>query len=153
MFRFIASFTTPIVLTVASTFGVLQISKIDDDVKILATKYEKLQRENRRLAHQNKKLSSQNSKLSQNQKRIRAGVISHRQKMTKTLISRGKSKIASAPAKAIPFLGTATIIAMTTLEIQSYCDDIKEMDNFEKELFGSLEKNTSQEEEVLCNYF
>jgi len=58
--------------------------------------------------------------------------------------------IASIPLEAIPYIGIATIVAITGYEIKSACDNKKDMDSLYSELgfFNNEETNTFDD---VCN--
>ncbi len=99
------------------------------------------------------KLKAKNKKLITQQKNIKKRLVSHRKAKTKQLIARAKEKIVSAPAKAVPLLGVATIVAMTTVDVNAFCGDIKDMNSVEKELYGEVEESepSSQEFDEVCS--
>jgi len=87
------------------------------------------------------------------QKIIQKKFSKHKQKFTKRLVNRANKKIATAPAKIVPLLGVATIITMTTIDVNAFCDDINEMNTLEKNMFGKV-TNSEWADEVsrVCNY-
>ena len=96
------------------------------------------------------KLEKNNKKLAKQQEKIKNKIKERRKKITKRNLKRAERKIGKAAASMVPYIGIPVIVGTATLEINEYCEDIKEMKKFENDLFGNLENNDSQDQEKLC---
>jgi len=111
-----------------------------------------LKYENKQLIKKNKILKAKNRKLITKQKIITKKIQQHRKKTVSKLINRSKNKLATAPAKMVPLLGVATIIAMTTYDIKAYCQDINDIKSLETTLFGDIKSDDMIVEiDEICN--
>jgi len=84
-------------------------------------------------------------KLNKKIKKFRVGFI-------KKSIFKMKKKVASIPAKSIPFIGTATILALTAYEIKSICKDIEDVYNLEEFITNSKDRNDSNTLKRFCQW-
>jgi ElaB/YqjD/DUF883 family membrane-anchored ribosome-binding protein len=104
----------------------------------------KLQKQNKQLRHRNQKLLAQREESAKRYAK-------HKAKKSQEFLDRAKSKITAAPAKVVPILGVASIVAMTTADVHATCSDIGDMNALEKELFEHVsESNISSEIEYIC---
>ncbi|MBN2826127.1 MAG: hypothetical protein JXQ76_12425 [Campylobacterales bacterium] len=104
------------------------------------------------LKKQNKELQNKNKALHQKNKKVALKYQEHKAKRNQQLLARAKQKIATAPAKAVPLLGVAAIITTTAADVNDFCNDIKQMDTLEKELFDSVSPNNlSSEIHSICS--
>ena len=85
-----------------------------------------------------------NKVFKQKVKKFRIGFI-------KKSVFRMKKKVASIPAKAIPFIGGATVLAMTAYEIKEICEDIENLYSLEESLTKEEDRNTSSLLKRFCD--
>lgn len=97
-------------------------------------------------------LKSKNQKLITKNKKIREAIKNKRKSTLKKKLSRTKYKLAKAPASMVPIVGATAVVVMTANDIDNYCKDIQEFKEFEKNLFGKVDENISEEEKVICGY-
>ena len=100
-----------------------------------------LKKDNSKLKVANRKLKQENKRLIAKQRSMKKMVKKHRENRVKKIINRSKRKIATAPTKMVPLLGTVAIIAMTTYDITNYCEDVDDMKNLETTLFGDIQSD------------
>ncbi len=114
-----------------------------DNLELLDTKFhiQKLTANN--LHKKNKSLISQKRKINHRVKQERKNIV-------KKHINRTKKKIASAPAKMVPFLGASLVVAMTAYDIQESCEDIKEFQEFEQDICNLSSIEFEQNNNDLC---
>ncbi|MBL6970148.1 MAG: hypothetical protein ISR68_01985 [Campylobacterales bacterium] len=111
-----------------------------DHLDFLDTKFQIQKKTANNLHKKNKTLISQ-------KRQIRHRISQEKKNIVQKHINRTKNKIASAPAKMVPFVGAGLVIAMTAYDIQESCEDIQEFKKFEQDICGlsshSMEKNTN----------
>jgi hypothetical protein len=101
------------------------------------------------------KILSLTSKLAQmkyKQRVLNKKVKKFRVGFVKKSVFRMKKKVASIPAKSIPFIGTATILALTTYEIKSICMDIDDLYSLEESITSSKDRNDSSMLKKFCRW-
>jgi len=124
--------------------------------KLLTTKAEllnknvELSKSKTQLKSRNIKLDKSNKTLISKHKKIQIQAKNYRKNFINRFTRRAKVKLASAPAKAVPFFGISVIVAMTVSEINGYCKDIEEMKKFEKDVLeiNATDKNNSQKNKL-----
>jgi len=124
--------------------------------KLLTTKAEllnknvKLSESKAQLKSKNLKLDRNNKNLISKHKKIQIQAKNYRRNFTDRFTRRAKTKLATAPAKAVPFFGISVIIAMTVSEVNSYCKDIEEMEKFEEDVLeiNVSDKNNSRKNKL-----
>jgi len=121
------------------------LSVIGTGGKLIYDEMVTLKRMNAKLVAKQK---SYETKTKNNKKRMQK----HRKALISKKLARAKFKLANAPLKMIPFVGTTAIVAATANDIHNYCQDIKEFKAFEVTLFGSLDDNVTKDEEQLCGF-
>ena len=128
-----------------------QIDRLTDLVKMLEhskitlkKKTKTLTQTNNKLKSKNKMLKNSNLALSNRQKMIKNKITMQRKKIVTRSLNRSKKKLATAGAKMAPFLGIPIVVGAVTLDINDYCSDIKDMETFEYDLFGTPELKDSE---------
>ena len=86
----------------------------------------------------NMKLTKRNKALVTKAKHVHKRVSNRRIKRTKANLKKVQAKFATAGAKMAPFLGIPVVVGATAYDINDYCSEIDEMEQFEYELFGDL---------------
>ncbi len=107
-----------------------------------------LLKKNTKLSNKNKTLLKQNKKYIAAWKKMRAKYKNRRARLTRQKLIRANKKLISAAPKMIPFAAIPVVVAATTYDIKSYCDEIDEMEKFEYELFG--EAAPVDEDDKIC---
>lgn len=114
-----------------------------------------LRRENRQLVDRNRKLQTRMAKVQQANGRLK-GPAARLRKVTRDAVKRTVARsavaatraVATAPAKAFPYLGTAVVVGVTALEIRSYCKTIRDMNLIQKEIAPT--EAYSEDERTVC---
>jgi len=99
---------------------------------------ETLKASNMKLSKKNKALTANNKKLIAREKHIHKKITQRRAKLTKANLKRAQKKLATAGAKMAPYLGMPVVVGATAYDINEYCSNIDEMEQFEYELFGDV---------------
>jgi len=125
---------------------ILKVTKAYKKNKKLVLKVEKIMQQNIAIEAINKKhIRERKEKLKK--------FSSYKQRYKLRVKSQINNKIISAPAKAIPLLGTTAIITMTANDIKSICNEYDILNKFEKDVFETItETNSSEGIERLCKY-
>jgi phage pi2 protein 07 len=138
-----------------------KLNKLNTAMKILEKTNIKLKNRNKSLKNKNLKLTKSNKKLTsnitkinkQNQKlktkinSIKTNFRAKRKRFTQKKLARASEKLLKAPVKMVPIAGIATIIAFTASDIKDYCDEIKEMEDFESKV---LDLTVQTNENKIC---
>ena len=125
--------------------ALIMLSVIGAGGKLIYDELSTLKRMNTKLVAKQK---SYETKSKNNKKRMKK----HLTPLISKKLPRAKFKLANAPLKMIPFVGTTAIVAATANYIHNYCQDIKEFKAFEGAMFGSLDDNVTKDEEQLCGF-
>jgi len=73
-------------------------------------------------------------------------------KIVKRTIKTSKRSLVSLPLEAIPYLGVATLLTMTALELKTACDNINDIDSMNDEMgYGEVEVEDELDIRVICN--
>ena len=67
-------------------------------------------------------------------------------RVSKRTIRNITTNLAAVPAESIPFLGMATILAITAMDLKDACDDMKDMD----ELKGIFSTSDGEQADKVC---
>ena len=67
-------------------------------------------------------------------------------RVSKRTIRNITTNLAAVPAESIPFLGMATILAITAMDLKGACDDMKDMD----ELKGIFSTSDGEKADKVC---
>jgi len=113
-----------------------KLSDLYPTIEALRMKNSNLLRKNTKLTNEKTKLSKKNKKYIANRNSMRSKYKNRRIRLTNQKIMRANKKLISAAPKMIPFVSIPVIVAATSYDIKSYCDEITEMEKFEYELFG-----------------
>lgn len=97
---------------------------------------------------ENVKLKKQNSSLNKKIKNIHKKFKNSRVKITSRKKSLIQNKLAKAPLKMIPFAGASIVVGAVAYDVKEQCDDIDEIINLEKDMFGISDISNDQ----LCGY-
>ena len=97
-------------------------------------------------------LSSKLAYMKYKEKRLNKKIKKFRGTFVKKSIFRMKKKVASIPAKSIPFIGTATVLALTAYGIKSICKDIEDIYSLEKSITNSNDRNDSNVLKRFCGF-
>jgi len=130
-----------------------KLKLLEAENKKLKNNNSKLENSNKSLTNNNKNFQKKNNKLLAQRKAFKKQFLTYRENYTKSLVSRAKKKIASAPAKAIPLVGTAAIIGLTVYEVNSVCKDMDDLDKLEKNMFGEssdINSSLKAERKAVC---
>ena len=143
-----------------SGWGMVNAMKPTSKLKLLETENKKLKNSNSKLENSNKSLrknnksfKKHNNKLLAQKKAFKKQFLTYRENYTKSLVGRAKKKIASAPAKAVPFIGTAAIVGLTVYEVNLACQDMNDLDKLEKDMFGEnsdIDTSLKAERKAVC---
>ena len=114
-----------------------------------------LRRENRQLVDRNRKLQNRMAKLQQANGRLK-GRAARLRTVTSSVVKRTATRsalaatraVVTAPAKAIPYLGTAVVVGTAALEINDYCNTIRDMNEIQREITPS--KTLFEDELQVC---
>jgi len=73
-------------------------------------------------------------------------------KIVKRTIKTSKRSLASLPLEAIPYLGVATLLTMTALELKTACDNINDIDSMNDDMgYGEVEVEDELDIRMICN--
>ncbi len=73
-------------------------------------------------------------------------------KIVKRTIKTSKRSLLSLPLEAVPYLGVATLLTMTALELKTACDNISDIDSMNDEMgYGKVEIEDEFDIRVICN--
>jgi len=73
-------------------------------------------------------------------------------KIVKRTIKTSKRSLVSLPLEAVPYLGIATLLAMTALELKTACDNINDIDSINNEMgYGEVAFEDEFDIRVICN--
>lgn len=100
----------------------------------LATTNTDLEARNARLATMNADLEARNARLMREQEHRRAAVQSRAQRISNRSARATTRSVAMIPLESVPFLGAATIIATTSLDIHDTCATLEDMATLQREL-------------------
>ena len=114
-----------------------------------------LRRENRQLIDKNRKLQTRMARVQQANRQLK-GRAARLRTVTRDAVKRTVARsavaatraVATAPAKAIPYLGTAVVVGAAALEINDYCNTIRDMNEIQREI--TLSKTLSENELKVC---
>ena len=94
-----------------------------------------------------------NTKLTKQNRQFKKSFRSYKKNQNLRVKKKIENKIITAPAKALPLLGTTAIVAMTVNDIKSICNEYEILNEFEKNVFETFsETNSSVAIKELCNY-
>ncbi len=145
----IGTFFTFIILVVfAINYMNNKIGNLINLADSLKTSNVKLTKQNKKLHKLNTKLTKTNKKLIARKKHIHNRITKRRKKLTSMKLSKIKDKLITAGPKMTPIIGISTIIASTTYDVNNYCKEIEEMENFEYQLFG--DQNIKKDKNKIC---
>ncbi len=73
-------------------------------------------------------------------------------KIVKRTIKTSKRSLMSLPLEAVPYLGVATLLAMTGLELKTACDNINDIDSMNHEMgYAEVEIEDELDIRLICN--
>lgn len=73
-------------------------------------------------------------------------------KIVKRTIKTSKRSLMSLPLEAIPYLGVATLLTMTGLELKAACDNINDIDAMNHEMgYAKVETEDELDIRLICN--
>ena len=93
-------------------------------------KHRSIQATNSRIRTENERLKSNNSKLLAKQKEHKRKVLRARQiskSVTRRTAKNLAKNVASIPAEAIPYLGAATLVTVTALDVKDGCNTVRDI--------------------------
>lgn len=104
------------------------------------------------LRGENLDLTRRNQRLVRQQAKVRKQMAERRSALTGRNLRRAEKRLASAAASMVPFAGIAVITTSALLDIKDYCEEISEMEAFERELFGeSGDEASPGEGDTVCD--
>jgi len=148
--KFLLSILIALVLLLGSglVYTYNKLSSLYPTIESLKLRNSTLLKKNTKLSNKNKTLLKQNKKYVANRKKMRAKYKNRRVKLTRQKLMRANKKLISAAPKMLPFTAIPVVVATTTYDIKSYCEEIDEMEKFEYELFG--ETTPVDEDDKIC---
>lgn len=107
-----------------------------------------LTNENKQLKTKNTNLTKKNNQLVKREQNIKKKISQRHKRLTNRNLMKIRNKFATAGTKMTPVVGIGLIAGATAYDINEYCNDINEMQEFENELFGNSKLIGNNEE--LC---
>ena len=114
-----------------------------------------LKRKNRQLVDRNRSLQHRMTKVRRESGRLK-GRMARLRTVTNVAVKRTVARsanaavrvVATAPGKAVPYVGTAVVVGAAALEIKDLCDTIRDMKAIQREIDPS--ESHSEDERKIC---
>ena len=110
-----------------------------------------LKRKNRHLVVRNHKLQDGMAKVRGKNRRLESRIARLRTVTSKTVTRSTKAirrAVATAPGKALPYVGTVVVVGVAALEVKDHCDTIRDMKAIQRE--SDSAESHSEEEPKFC---